>query len=124
MLRVLFAVLLLCSADAWSANQRELAQAVFLMETCKKDQITCDLIIESNLHSIKFFVGANADVELMNQFLSIPHAGCLQDLTAAEVNVQLQGMYRELDSAALGAPMMIFNAVMSAAIKRCEGSTL
>jgi hypothetical protein len=112
------------SCHAWSAGERELAQAVFLMETCKKDKVTCDLIIESNLHAIKFFARTDEDQALMNQFLSIPHAGCLQDLTAAEVNTQLQSMYRGLDYATLGAPAMVFNSVLAAAIKRCEGQSI
>lgn len=106
-----------------SATDRDIAQAVVLMELCKNDVVTCDVLLQSNIDNIVFFVEFE-DPELMAQMFSIPHTGCLKDVTTGEVRSHLQLKYRDLQYAKLGVSQMVLNSVMAAASSRCQGQAI
>lgn len=119
----LISVLLLAVVLPAVASNREIAQSVFLMETCQKDFVACDVIIQTNLDNIRIFTGAE-DRQLMASFFNVSDYSCVDDLTAAEVRTELQLSYRDIDFAKLGASQMVFNSIMAAASRRCRGQSI
>lgn len=124
MFKVMAVVLLLMVAVPVKADDySRLALSVELMELCKTQPAQCELLAQLAKDNILFsFRLGTADDNWQHRFaelVAVPHFSCVEAVTPAQLREAINQQYANLNSASLGAGIMIFNALGVAAVENC-----